>query len=78
MFLKFLGFKKGYRGESKKKLRNDESTEYSGKKGRRNELKRPEQILKERRKKDKQKAMEKHRARVKSKRRNMAKQKKGR
>ena len=75
----FSGYKKGYRGESKKTLRARELAEFSGgKKAKGNELKRPEQILKERRKKEKLKAFQTYRQKTKGKRRNFAKQKKGR
>ena len=58
-------------------MRARELAEFSrGKK--RNELKRPEQILKERRKREKLKALQTYRQKAKDKRRNFAKQKKGR
>ena len=77
MFLLNLGFKKGYRGESKKTLRAKKLAELSGGKNfNRKELKRPEQILKERKKKERLKAFQNYRQKVKGKRRNFAKQRK--
>ena len=72
LYFVLVGFKKGYRGESKKKQFQKHNADTDGKrKGGKSEIKRKEQILKERRKKQKQASSQKHRELKRNKRKAM-------